>query len=55
MQEKQKINKIFFDGQIFDAYALLLDILETSKKEIIIVDNYAGKELLKILSRINKK
>lgn len=54
MQEKQKINKIFFDGQIFNAYVLLLDILETSKEEIII-DNYAGKELLKILNKINKK
>ena len=55
MQEKQKINKIFFDGQIFDAYVLMLDIFETAKEEIIIIDNYAGKELLKILSKINKK
>lgn len=55
MQEKQKINKIFFDGQIFDAYVLMLDIFETAQEEIIIIDNYAGKELLKILSKINKK
>lgn len=55
MQEKQKINKIFFDGQIFDAYVLMLDIFEIAKEEIIIIDNYAGKELLKILSKINKK
>ena len=27
----------------------------TDKEEIIIIDNYAGKELLKILSKINKK
>lgn len=55
MQEKQKINKIFFDGQIFDAHVLMLDIFETAQEEIIIIDNYAGKELLKILSKINKK
>lgn len=55
MQEKQKINKIFFDGQIFDAYVLMLDIFETAQEQIIIIDNYAGKELLKILSKINKK
>ena len=49
MQEKEKINTIFFEGQIFDAYVLLLDIFDTVKEEIIIIDNYAGKELLKIL------
>ena len=53
-EEKTKINTIFFDGQIYDAYSLLLDILSTSKKEIIIIDNYAGKELLDILKDINK-
>ena len=55
MQEKEKINTIFFEGQIFDAYVLLLDIFDTSKEEIIIIDNYAGKELLKILKNIDKK
>ena len=55
MQEKEKINTIFFEGQIFDAYVLLLDIFDTAKEEIIIIDNYAGKELLKILKNINKK
>ena len=52
MQEKEKINTIFFEGQIFDAYVLLLDIFDTAKEEIIIIDNYAGKELLKILKKI---
>lgn len=55
MHEKQKINTIFFEGQIFDAYTLLLDLFETAKKEIIIIDNYASKELLKILKNIDKK
>ncbi len=55
MQDKEKINTIFFEGQIFDAYVLLLDIFDTSKEEIIIIDNYAGKELLKILKNIDKK
>ncbi len=55
MQEKEKINTIFFEGQIFDAYVLLLDIFDTAKEEIIIIDNYAGKELLKILKGIDKK
>lgn len=55
MQEKEKINTIFFEGQIFDAYMLLLDIFDAAKEEVIIVDNYAGKELLKILKNIDKK
>ena len=53
LHEKEKANAIFFDGQIYDAYSLLLDILKTAKKEIIIIDNYAGKELLDILKEID--
>lgn len=51
---KDKNNHIFFEGQIYDAYSLLLDILNKSKKEIIIIDNYVGKELLDVLKDINK-
>ena len=42
-------NKIFFEGELYDAYSIFLDILNKSKEEIIIIDNYAGKELLDIL------
>ena len=55
MQEKEKINTIFFEGQIFDAYTLLLDLFDSAKEEIIIIDNYASKELLKILKNVDKK
>lgn len=54
LEEKQKKNSLFFEGQIFDAYSLLLDILNKSNDEIIIIDNYAGKELLDILKKIDK-
>ena len=54
LEEKTKRNSIFFEGQIYDAYSLIIDILNTSNKEIIIIDNYAGKELLDILKDINK-
>lgn len=53
MQEKTKLNTIFFEGQIYDAYSLLLDIVGSAKSEIIIIDNYAGKELLDILRKID--
>ena len=44
---------IYFKGQFYDAYSKLLDIFDTSKEEIIIIDNYAGKELLNIIKNIN--
>ena len=46
--------ELFFEGQIYDAHSLLLDIFNTSKKSIIIIDNYISKELLDILCRTNK-
>ena len=46
------VNTVFYDGQIYDAYSLFMDILNKAKKEIIIIDNYAGKELLDILKNI---
>ena len=52
LSEKQKINSIFFEGQIYDAYSLLIDILTCAKNEIIIIDNYAGKELLDIIKNV---
>lgn len=54
-KENEKINKIFFEGELYDAYSLLLDILNKSNEEIIIIDNYAGKELLDTLKILNKK
>ena len=51
----EEVNKIFFEGELYDAYSLLLDILNSSKEEIILIDNYIGKELLDVLKEINKK
>ena len=55
LNSKEKINTILFDGQFYDAYSIFIDILNKSKEEIIIIDNYAGKELLDMLKNINKK
>ena len=53
--KKEEINKIFFEGELYDAYSILLDILGKAKQEIIIIDNYAGKELLDLLRKMSKK
>ena len=55
LNEKKEKNKIFFEGELYDAYSLFLDILSKTKREIIIIDNYAGKELLDILKKVDKK
>ena len=52
LSAKEKISHIFFNGQIYDAYSLLIEILSKAKKEIIIIDNYAGKELFDITKNI---
>lgn len=46
---------IFFEGEFYDAYSVLLDILNNASNEIIIIDNYAGKSLLDILRSIDRK
>lgn len=51
---KTENNHIFFEGQIYDAYSLLLDIFATSKESIIIIDNYADKKLLDLLRKTKK-
>jgi len=38
--------EIFFNGQIFDAYTLVSDIITTAKKSIILIDNYIDDTVL---------
>ena len=46
---------LVFEGEFYDAYSLLLDIFNRSLEEVIIIDNYAGKELLDILKDVERK
>ena len=39
LNTNEKINHIFYEGQIYDSYSLLIDILSKAKKEVIIIDN----------------
>ncbi len=47
-------DSIFFKGDIYDAYSVLLEIFVLAKNEMIIIDNYANKELLDILKNIDR-
>ena len=43
---------IFFQGQIFDAYAKLESFIQSAEREIILIDNYID---LSVLERLSKK
>ena len=46
---------LFFEGDFYDAYSVVFDILDMAREEIIIIDNYVDKKLLDILRDIDKK
>ena len=55
LEEKEKINHVFYEGQIYDAYSLLIDIFKEANEEIIIIDNYADKSILDMITNLNVK
>jgi len=42
---------IFYDGQIFDAYIFVNDLLKSAKKEVTLIDNYIDESVLVIFSK----
>ena len=65
IEHDEKINKIFnrfeskenlyLKGQIYDAYSKIIDIFNLAKKELIIIDSYADKTLLDMISKLKVK
>jgi hypothetical protein len=48
----QKPNEgIFFDGQIYDAYAFINDLLKSAKNEIVLIDNYIDDSVFTLFSK----
>jgi len=46
---------IFYDGQIFDAYAFVCDLVKQASQSIILIDNYVDESVLTLLSKRNEK
>ena len=44
---------IFFDGQIYDAYVFVSDLIKSAKHSIILIDNYCDDSILTLLSKRN--
>lgn len=42
---------VFYDGQIFDAYTFISDLVRKAHKEIILIDNYVDDSVLKMLNK----
>ena len=42
---------IFFDGQIFDAYAFAADLIKSARKSVVLIDNYVNESTLLMLSK----
>ena len=43
--------RVFFEGQIYDAYSLIIDIIKKANKKILIIDNYIDDSVLKMLTK----
>ena len=50
-QEGNIKQQIFFDGQIYDAYSIIVDIIKKANKKILIIDNYIDDSVLKMLTK----
>ncbi|MCG2720354.1 MAG: ORF6N domain-containing protein [Nanoarchaeota archaeon] len=46
---------IFFNGQIFDAYSFISDLIRTAKQSIILIDNYIDDSVLTLFSKRKEK
>ena len=42
---------IFYNGQVFDAYSFVSDLVKSAKKSIVLIDNYVDESTLTILSK----
>lgn len=45
---------IFFNGQIFDSFVFIIDLIKKAKREIILIDNYVDETVLIMLDNRNK-
>ena len=51
LQPKQGV---FFEGQVFEAYKLVSDVVRSAKKSIVLIDNYVDDTVLTLFSKRKK-
>jgi len=50
-KHKESNQRIFFNGQIYDAFSLLVELVSRAEKRLILIDNYVDVETLNILAK----
>ena len=45
------VEGVFYDGQIFDAYAFASDLIRSARKRIVLIDNYVDDSVLLVLAK----
>lgn len=45
------VEGIFYDGQIFDAYKFVNDLIRSAKRRIVLIDNYVDDTVLQMLDK----
>lgn len=48
---KEPFEGFFFEGEIFDAYVLISDLVRKAKQRLILIDNYVDERILKTLDK----
>ena len=49
------VEGVFYNGQIFDAYVFVADLIKSAKKSINLIDNYIDESVLLMLSKRDEK
>ena len=49
------VEGVFYDGQIFDAYAFASDLIKSATKSIVLIDNYIDESVLLMLAKRTEK
>ena len=50
-KHEESSQKVFFDGQIYDAFSLIVSIIQKANSEIVLIDNYVDVHTLNLLSK----
>lgn len=50
-EHEQSMQKIFYKGQIYDAFSLLTSLVSKAEKKLVLIDNYVDVDTLNILAK----
>ena len=49
------VEGVFYNGQIFDAYAFATGLIKSAKKSVLLIDNYVDERVLLMLAKRDTK